>query len=113
MRTWVWAVAVVSLIVLWGCERGGAEREGGDAAEVEIDDDLGSLQVTNRVDEPVAVYFDGQELYTVPPGRSYTFRNLPIGKVTLYGVGRISERHYGLPELDIEEGGDYEWTINP
>lgn len=91
--------------------RSRANAEG--AADVEVDPDLGTLQVDNRVDEPIAIHLDGRELYVVPPGRSYTFRNLPTREVDVYGVGRVSERHYGLPILTIEEGGEYQWTINP
>ena len=96
------------------CERPGDAREdAGGEEDVRIDDDLGSLQVANSLEEPVAIYLDGQEIFTVAPGRSYTFRNLPTGAVTIYGVGRVSQKHYGLPELTIVEGGDYEWTIRP
>ena len=103
---------VLALALPTACDRG-IPAEGDGEAEVAVDEDLGSLKVTNNVDEPVAVHLDGQELYTVPPGRSYTFRNLPTGNATIYGVGRISQKHFGLPELEIEEGGSYEWTINP
>jgi hypothetical protein len=99
---------------LAACRPEGAGRGGPDEAEdVRIDEDLGSLQVANTLEEPVAIYLDGQEIFTVAPGRSYTFRNMPTGEVTLYGVGRVSQKHYGLPELTIVEGGDYEWTIRP
>ncbi len=91
----------------------GACRQGGETAvdETRVDERLGSLKVMNRADEPVTVYLDGEELYSVPPGTAYTFRNLPTREVSVYGVGRVSERHYGLPKLTIEEGGEYEWTI--
>jgi hypothetical protein len=94
------------------CERGGVER-GQSEEEVEINEDLGSLKVTNNVTEPVTIYLNGQEIYAVPPGQAYTFRNLPTVKTTIYGVGRISQKHYSLPDVEIEEGGDYEWTIQP
>lgn len=81
--------------------------------EVQIDDRLGTLTVGNETDEPVTIFLDGDELYSVPAGRSYTFRNLPLREVDIYGVGRVSERHFGLPKLTIEEGGEYEWTIQP
>jgi hypothetical protein len=99
--------------VLTACERGGAERNPSSEEEVEIDEDLGTLKVMNNVDEPVTVYVNGQEIYAVPPGQAYTFRNLPTGKTTIYGVGRVSQKHYPLPDVEIEEGGDYEWTIHP
>ena len=79
----------------------------------DVDPDLGTLRVQNQTTEPVAIYLDGQELYAVQPGSASTFRNLPTRRVTIYGVGRISQRHYGLPELTVAEGGDYEWTIRP
>lgn len=112
-RTFVTALALlVALVAMPACERGGQERGGG-TGEPEIHKDLGTLKVANKTDEPVAVYLNGKELYSVPPGRAYTFRNMPTGKTTIYGVGRISQKHYGLPELEIEKGGEYEWTINP
>ena len=83
------------------------------AEEVQIDVRLGTLTVGNETDEPVTIYLDGDELYSVPPQRSYTFRNLPLREVDIYGVGRVSDRHFGLPKLTIEEGGEYEWTIRP
>jgi hypothetical protein len=91
----------------------GACRQGGETVvdEARVDERLGSLKVMNSVDEPVTVYLDGEEVYSVPPGTAYTFRNLPTREVSIYGVGRVSERHYGLPKLKIEEGGEYEWTI--
>lgn len=112
------AILLVALLV-GACSGGeGPDRDrsrspGGEAAEVDVDSELGTLKVDNRVDEPIAIHLDGRELYVVPPGRSYTFRNLPTREVDIYGVGRVSERHYGLPVLTIEEGGEYEWTINP
>jgi hypothetical protein len=91
----------------------GACRQGGEPVvdETRVDERLGSLKVMNGAEEPVTVYLDGEELYSVPPGMAYTFRNLPTREVSIYGVGRVSERHYGLPKLTIEEGGEYEWTI--
>lgn len=113
-------VAILLAALLLGACSGGdggedprSRANGGDAAEVDVDPDLGTLEVNNRVDEPIAIHLDGRELYVVPPGRSYTFRNLPTREVDVYGVGRVSERHYGLPILTIEEGGEYQWTINP
>lgn len=112
-RRWGLPVMLVLVPLLAGsCERPGDEDEAG-SEEVQVDEDLGSLEVHNQVSEPVGIFLDGQELYAVPPGRSYTFRNLPARKVSIYGVGRISQKHYGLPELTIEEGGEYEWTIQP
>jgi len=111
-------VALACVSILSGCGGGEPDGQGRQGARsesggVEIDPALGTLEVNNRVDEPIAIHLDGRELYVVPPGRSYTFRNLPSREVDLYGVGRVSERHYGLPMLTIEEGGEYEWTINP
>ncbi len=105
------AVAVPWLLV--AILASGACRQSGETVvdEARIDERLGSLKVMNSADEPVTVYLDGEELYSVPPGTAYTFRNLPTREVTIYGVGRVSERHYGLPKLTIEEGGEYEWTI--
>lgn len=107
-------VALATLALL-GCQRGGdgdGGRSGG-PEEARVEEDLGTLRVMNGASEPVAIHLDGREIYSVPPGRAYTFRNLPLGEVNLYGVGRISERHYGLPVLTIEAGEDYEWTIRP
>jgi len=109
-RTALALLTVAALAV--ACERGGGGEADGDD-EVRIDDRLGSLKVTNTLDEPVAIHLDGQEIFTVAPARAYTFRNLPTGPAAIYGVGRVSQKHYGLPELDIAEGGDYEWTIRP
>ena len=114
MRYTIMALALLAAASLAACRPDGGGREGPDEAEdVRIDEDLGSLQVANTLEEPVAIYLDGQEIFTVAPGRSYTFRNLPTGPATIYGVGRVSQKHHGLPELTIEEGGDYEWTIRP
>jgi hypothetical protein len=111
MRATVWALLLLSALSLPACE---SEVGGGGVDEdVRIDESLGSLKVANSSEEPVAIYLDGQELFTIAPGRSYTFRNLPTGPATIYGVGRVSQKHHGLPELTIEEGGDYEWTIRP
>lgn len=108
------ALLVAAFATLSGaaCERPQAGRDDS-ADDAQINAELGTLTVTNAVDEPVAIYLDGQELYAVPPARSYTFRNLPIKTVTIYGVGRVSDKHYGLPDLAIEKGQEYEWTINP
>ena len=105
----------MAMLALLGCQRGGDEDGGGSASseEVRVEESMGTLRVLNQVSEPVAIHLDGREIYSVPPGRAYTFRNLPLGEVNLYGVGRLSERHYGLPVLTIEEGGEYEWTIRP
>jgi hypothetical protein len=111
----VLTVAMASLALL-GCQRGDGDEGNGDGSapeEARVEEDLGTLRVMNEAAEPVAIHLDGRELYSVPPGRAYTFRNLPLGEVNLYGVGRISERHYGLPVLTIEAGEDYEWTIRP
>ena len=99
--------------VLAACEPGGRERNPSSEEEVQIDEDLGTLKVMNGIEEPVTIYVNGQEIYAVPPGQAYTFRNLPTGKTTIYGVGRVSQKHYSLPDVEIEEGGDYEWTIRP
>lgn len=104
--------AIVALALPVACDRGG-EQPRAEEGEAQVDSDLGSLRVVNRVNEPVAVYLEGQELYAVPAGQAYTFRNLPTREVDVYAVGRISQRHYGLPKLRIEEGGEYEWTIEP
>lgn len=105
--------AIVVPCLLVTIAAGGGCRQSGETVvdEARVDDRLGSLKVMNGADEPVTVYLDGEELYSVPPGTAYTFRNLPTRDVTIYGVGRVSERHYGLPKLTIEEGGEYEWTI--
>jgi hypothetical protein len=104
------AVLAVGSAVACGGRDGGDE---GPSDEVQVSEGLGTLTVMNRVDEPVAIHLDGEELFVVPPGRSTTFRNLPTRQVNIYGVGRVSEKHYGLPTLTIEEGEEYEWTINP
>ncbi|MDX1660957.1 MAG: hypothetical protein R3326_04125 [Gemmatimonadota bacterium] len=116
MRWRAWMPLVLGLVVATavGCDRAG--RDGDDRTtdeEVQVDEDLGTLKVANRVNEPIAIHLDGQEIFVVQPGQSYTFRNLPTGTVNVYGVGRISQKHFGLPRLTIEEGGDYEWTIEP
>lgn len=104
-----------AVMILSGCDRRGGDRGGDEpgSAEVRVEEGLGTLRVLNRASEPVAIHLDGREIYSVPPGRSYIFRNLPLGEVNLYGVGRVSQRHYGLPVLTIEQGEDYEWTITP
>lgn len=116
------AIAFALTIVMGvGCERvdrsGGDDEAGIDEAgadeDAQVDAELGTLRVANTVNEPIAVHLDGQALYTVPPGTSFTFRNLPTRRVTVYGVGQISQKHYGLPQLDIQAGEDYEWTIHP
>ena len=108
-----WLLAtVVSLSVVAACERGAGEAAGG-AEDVEVNPDLGTLKVLNQTTEPVAIFLDGDELYAIQPGSTSTFRNLPTRRVDIYGVGRISQKHYGLPELTIAEKGDYEWTIRP
>lgn len=108
-------VVAMAALALPGCQRDGGDDEGGDrgAGGTRIEEELGTLRVLNESSEPVAIHLDGREIYAVPPGRAYTFRNLPLGEVNLYGVGRVSERHYGLPVLTIEAGEDYEWTIRP
>lgn len=113
-RTTALAMATV-VLVLAGCNRNGGDRAGEEqgTAEARVEEGLGTLRVMNQSSEPVAIHLDGREIYSVPPGRAYTFRNLPLGEVNLYGVGRVSQRHYGLPVLTIEQGEDYEWTIRP
>lgn len=111
-----WMCLLVALLVAplgVGCDQGSGPGEGGAAGEVEVNPDLGSLRVVNRTTEPITIHLDGQELYAVQPGSESTFRNLPTRRVDIYGVGRISQKHYGLPQLTIAEKGDYEWTINP
>lgn len=105
----------LGLTVGSACERTGRpdEADGTGEDDVQVDEELGTLRVANSVNEPIAVHMDGQELFIVPPGSSFTFRNLPTRRVTIYGVGQISQKHYGLPQLEIEAGQDYEWTINP
>jgi hypothetical protein len=98
---------LVAILAAGACEQGGETA----VDEARIDERLGSLNVVNAADEPVTVYLDGEEVYSVPPGTAYTFRNLPTREVSIYGVGRVTERHYGLPKLTIEAGGEYEWTI--
>ena len=105
-------VALIAAPLAAGCDRGPGEAAGG-AEDVEVDPDLGTLKVLNQTTEPVAIFLDGDELYAIQPGSSSTFRNLPTRRVDIYGVGRISQKHYGLPELTIAEKGDYEWTIRP
>lgn len=105
-------VALLVAPVAAGCGPGGETANGGDE-EARIDTDLGTLKVNNQTTEPVAIFLDGQELYAVQPGSASTFRNLPTRRVNIYGVGRISQKHYGLPELTVAEEGDYEWTIRP
>ncbi len=114
MRRRVTALSVATAaLVLAGCGRDGRDRGGEEqgSAEARVEEGLGTLRVMNEASEPVAIHLDGREIYSVPPGRAYTFRNLPLGEVSLYGVGRVSQRHYGLPVLTIEQGEDYEWTI--
>lgn len=101
----------VATLATGSCQRPQAGRDD-PADDAQINEELGTLTVTNALDEPVAIYLDGQELYAVPPARAYTFRNLPIKTVTIYGVGKVSDKHYGLPDLTIEEGQEYEWTIH-
>ena len=109
-----WAIAALVVTPLAvACDRGGGEGEGNGDEEVAVDAELGTLKVVNMTTEPVAVFLEGQELYALQPGSQSTFRNLPTRRVNIYGVGRISQKHYGLPELTIAEGGDYEWTIRP
>ena len=111
----VLTVAMATLALL-GCRGGADDEDGGSSASSEsarVEEGLGTLRVMNQASEPVAIHLDGREIYSVPPGRAYTFRNLPLGEVNLYGVGRVSERHYALPVLTIEEGEEYEWTIRP
>ena len=107
-RKWLGALLVVAIAAACG----GGETDG-DADDVQISEDLGTLRVENRVDEPVTIYLDGTELYSVPPASAFVFRNLPTREVSIYGVGRVTEKHYGLPKITIEEGEEYEWTIRP
>lgn len=108
------SLGIVALVVGSMAACGGGNGEDAEpSGEVRVSGGLGTLTVINRVDEPVAIHLDGEELFVVPPGRSTTFRNLPTREVNIYGVGRVSEKHYGLPNLTIEEGGEYEWAINP
>ena len=109
---WLMVAALIAAPVAAGCHR---DDTGSDGAEqdAEVDPDLGTLQVFNQTTEPVAIFLDGQELYAIQPGSTSTFRNLPTRRVNIYGVGRISQKHYGLPELTIAEQGDYQWTIRP
>lgn len=109
-----WLLVALLVAPLGGaCDRGTGSGEAPAAADVEVDPDLGTLRVMNRTTEPIAIYMDGQELYAIQPGSESMFRNLPTRRVNIYGVGRLTQRHYGLPQLTIDEGGDYEWTINP
>jgi len=110
--TWL-LVALLAAPLGVGCDRDSGPDDGGAAGDVEVNPDLGTLRVVNRTTEPIAIYLDGQELYAIQPGSESTFRNLPARRVDIYGVGRITQRHYGLPQLTIAEKGDYEWTINP
>lgn len=114
-RSWIPLFLGLALLVsIPACDPGARDgADGGEAGDVEVDPGLGTLTVMNATNEPVGIHLEGQELYAVPPGRSFTFRNLPTREVDIYGVGRISQRHYGLPRLTIEEGGEYEWTIRP
>lgn len=108
--TWL-LVALLAAPLGVGCDRESGPEDGN--GDVEVDPDLGTLKVVNRTTEPIAIYLDGQELYAIQPGSESTFRNLPVRRVDIYGVGRITQKHYGLPQLTIAEKGDYEWTINP
>jgi hypothetical protein len=105
-------LALIATPVAAECDRGPGDAAGG-AENVEVDPDLGTLKVLNQTTEPVAIFLDGDELYAIQPGSTSTFRNLPTRRVNIYGVGRITQKHYGLPELTIAEKGDYEWTIRP
>ena len=109
---WLFAALIVAPIGA-SCDRGGEPDAAASEEEAEVNPDLGTLKVVNRTTEPVAIFLDGQELYAIQPGSQSTFRNLPTRRVNIYGVGRISQKHYGLPELTIAERGDYEWTIRP
>lgn len=109
MRVWILLLALAASAA--ACDRAGERGAPAEGEDVRVDEGLGTLRVLNRVNEPVGVYLDGQELFAVPPGTAYTFQNLPTREVTIYGVGRISRRHYDLPRLTIQEGGEYEWTI--
>lgn len=111
MRSRRGALLTILLLAFVGCGRTGGEAPAD--ADARVDPSLGSLKVENRAREPVAIYLEGQELYVVPSGQAFTFHNLPARQVDVYGVGRISQKHYGLPQLTIEAGGEYEWTINP
>lgn len=111
-RSWLVLALILVTFPVVACDRGG-ERQSADESEVQVDPELGTLVVSNRTTEPVAIHLDGQELYAVQPGRAATIRNLPNRAVDIYGIGRISQKHYGLPGLTIEEGGEYEWTIRP
>jgi hypothetical protein len=104
-------VALLAAPQVAACDRG--EAPNGGEEDAQVDPDLGTLKVINQTTEPVAIFLDGQELYAIQPASTSTFRNLPTRRVNIYGVGRISQKHYGLPELTVEEQGDYEWTIRP
>lgn len=104
-------VALLAAPQAAGCDRAEAPNDGDE--DVQVDPDLGTLKVINQTTEPVAIFLDGQELYAIQPASTSTFQNLPTRRVNIYGVGRISQKHYGLPELTVAEGGDYEWTIRP
>lgn len=108
--TWL-LMALLATLVGAGCDRGAPDPSA--TGEAQVDPDLGTLKVLNRTTEPIAIYLDGQELYAIQPGSESTIRNLPTRRVDIYGVGRITQKHYGLPQLTIAERGDYEWTINP
>lgn len=113
-RPWIHLALATALVAApVACDRSGSDAGGEAAGDAQVDEALGSLRVANRVNEPIAIHLDGQELFVVPPGESFTFRNLPTRTVDVYGVGRISQKHYGLPRLTIESGGSYEWTIEP
>lgn len=104
---------MVALAGMVGC--GPDLDEGSEPDEVAADPTLGTLRVNNRVNEPIMLHLDGDEIYVIQPGRSYVLRNLPVREVSIYGVGRLSQKHYGLADLTlmVQEGGVYEWTINP
>ena len=110
-KAWLMVLALIAAPAMASCDREGPGAGG--AEDAEVNPDLGTLQVFNQTTEPIAIFLDGQELYAIQPGSTSTFRNLPARRVNIYGVGRISQKHYGLPELTIAEGGDYEWTIRP
>jgi hypothetical protein len=111
-KAWLIA-ALIAAPGMAGCDREAGPGADGAEQDAAVNPDLGTLQVFNQTTEPIAIFLDGQELYAIQPGSTSTFRNLPTRRVNIYGVGRISQKHYGLPELTIEEQGDYEWTIRP
>lgn len=124
-RISLWAGMAVFLIaalalggyVLWGAlenePTARASDESLSAVAGEVDPSLGSLEIENRGDEPVRVFIEGQEIYTVPAEWSYVFHNLPVNQIDVRAVGARSGRVREIGPLSIDPGGRYEVVLEP